>query len=198
MKKNIDKNAISLRIRELREKNNLSQIEFSKEINVSQQTISQIEKGIIAPSLEVLAKITSNFCISFDFLINGEETVSNSVSNVKKTTPKTTPNDEKGKVKGKEFSKVWDDMSNNMVADNAPEYLTLQNQQIQHLQEKINLLSQQISLLNQQLADKQQIIDLLKKEEVDFVEIVKKMDIFNTTSTKLPTKTKQELEKHKK
>lgn len=70
MKKNLDKNLISLKIRELREEKKLSQSEFSNEIGVSQQTISQIEKGIILPSLDVLSKITSNFCISYDSLLS--------------------------------------------------------------------------------------------------------------------------------
>ena len=50
----------------------LNQVMFSKEIEVTQQTVSQIETGVIAPSLEIIYKITGNFGISYDWIIAGE------------------------------------------------------------------------------------------------------------------------------
>ena len=68
----IDKKEIGKRIILVRKYLKLNQVAFSKEIEVTQQTISQIETGVIAPSLEIIYKITGNYGISYDWLITGE------------------------------------------------------------------------------------------------------------------------------
>ncbi len=64
--------SINKRISHIRKFNKLNQIEFSKLLNVKQSNISQIESGKIAPSLEILLKIISNFNISCEWLLIGK------------------------------------------------------------------------------------------------------------------------------
>lgn len=92
MKENLDKISIGLKIKQIRENNSLSQIAFSKELEVSQQTISQIEKGIIAPSLDILVRITSKYCISIDAILFDESIPKLSNDYSKKSIPKSIPN----------------------------------------------------------------------------------------------------------
>jgi transcriptional regulator with XRE-family HTH domain len=69
----IDKQSIGKRFKSIRKYLKLNQTDFSDAIEVSQQTISQIENGSIAPSLEIINKITSNYSIYYSWLIDGEE-----------------------------------------------------------------------------------------------------------------------------
>jgi transcriptional regulator with XRE-family HTH domain len=67
-----DKQSISKRILEIRKKNKLNQIDFADSIEITQQSLSQVENGIIAPSLDIILKITSKYCISHEWLLTGE------------------------------------------------------------------------------------------------------------------------------
>ena len=67
----IDKQAIGNKILSIRKDNNCSQIVFSKNLNISQQALSQIEKGLVLPSLDLLQKITSIYCIDYSFILGG-------------------------------------------------------------------------------------------------------------------------------
>lgn len=69
----IDKQGVALRIFELRNKNNLSQRVFAKSIEISQQTLSQVENGEIMPSIKVLHQITSKYSIDYSYLLEGEK-----------------------------------------------------------------------------------------------------------------------------
>lgn len=68
----IDKKLIGKRIFDLRVDNNLTQDEFAQKLEIKRSAISQIENGIIAPSLEVIIKICTNFNTHFDWIILGE------------------------------------------------------------------------------------------------------------------------------
>ena len=48
-------------LKELREKQNLTQAQVAKEIGITQQAYSLIEKGDICPSLETAMKISKYF-----------------------------------------------------------------------------------------------------------------------------------------
>ncbi len=64
--------SINERIKHIRKSNNLSQILFSEELNVKQATLSQVENGIIMPSLDIIKSIIGKFNISYEWLIDGE------------------------------------------------------------------------------------------------------------------------------
>ena len=59
-------------IRELRKKHNLSQVQFAKRLNVTQGAVSQWEKGATRPDTDMLARISSEFGIGIDDLMQGE------------------------------------------------------------------------------------------------------------------------------
>lgn len=57
------------KLRELRLKNGLSQVELSKILNISQTSYSQWERGICEPNIETLKKIARYFKVSLDILL---------------------------------------------------------------------------------------------------------------------------------
>ena len=57
------------KLRELRLKNGLSQVELSKILNISQTSYSQCERGICEPNIEMLKKIARYFKVSLDILL---------------------------------------------------------------------------------------------------------------------------------
>ena len=48
----------------------LSQYEFSRAINITQARVSQMERGLAAPSYEVLETLFKQFGISSDYIVN--------------------------------------------------------------------------------------------------------------------------------
>lgn len=62
-------NMIAERIKEIRQKNNYSQTDFGKLLNVSQDTVSMWERGKILPTIEHIYYICLNFGVSADFLL---------------------------------------------------------------------------------------------------------------------------------
>ena len=60
---------ISIRIKELRLENNLSQQSLAKEINVSQKAIDFWEKGINEPKASYVIKLAKFFNVSADYLL---------------------------------------------------------------------------------------------------------------------------------
>jgi transcriptional regulator with XRE-family HTH domain len=73
----LNKNAIGIRVSEIRKKLNLRQVDFAKEVEISQQALSQIEHGTILPSLDLLQKITSKYSIDYNFIIDGKAVLKN-------------------------------------------------------------------------------------------------------------------------
>lgn len=67
----IDKIEIGKRIYELRLERSLTQDEFAQQLEVKRSAISQIENGLIAPSLELANKISIKFSVPVDWIING-------------------------------------------------------------------------------------------------------------------------------
>jgi len=67
----IDKEQVGKRINQVRIDNNLTQEEFANNLDVKRSAISQIENGVIAPSLDLLNNISLVYKISLDWLING-------------------------------------------------------------------------------------------------------------------------------
>ena len=64
-------NEVNERIKQLRSVLNLTQIEFSEKIYVSQSTFGDIELGGRKPNDRILKLISTEFNVSFDWLKNG-------------------------------------------------------------------------------------------------------------------------------
>ena len=58
-----------LKIKEIRQKRNMSQIELSTKIEISQETISAYENGKAFPSIKTLIKIAKALNTSTDYLL---------------------------------------------------------------------------------------------------------------------------------
>ncbi|OMF32259.1 hypothetical protein BK133_14650 [Paenibacillus sp. FSL H8-0548] len=58
-------------IKKLRKQIELTQVEFSKQIGVSQGTLSDIEQGNCNPSIETLVSIQERYNVSFNWLLKG-------------------------------------------------------------------------------------------------------------------------------
>lgn len=57
-------------LRDLREDNDLRQKDIAKILNVSQNTYSQYETGVIALTAEVLIKLADYYNVSVDYLLD--------------------------------------------------------------------------------------------------------------------------------
>ena len=62
------------RIKELRQKNNMSQIRLSIELEVSQETVSAYENGKYYPSFQTLYRMANIFHTSIDYLMGLTDT----------------------------------------------------------------------------------------------------------------------------
>ncbi len=68
----MDNLSLGARIKKLRINKNLSQLDFSKLINVSNTTLSMYESDNRIPSDDVKKKIADFFGVSLDYLITGK------------------------------------------------------------------------------------------------------------------------------
>ncbi|MEC0091512.1 helix-turn-helix domain-containing protein [Paenibacillus macquariensis] len=66
-------NIIGQNIRKLRKAVGLTQIEFAKQINVSQGTLSDIEQGNCNPSMDTILSIHNQFEVTLDWLLKGSQ-----------------------------------------------------------------------------------------------------------------------------
>ncbi|MBP1574374.1 MAG: helix-turn-helix transcriptional regulator [Oscillospiraceae bacterium] len=57
-------------LRSIREDNDIKQKDVAKYLNVSQNTYSQYENGIISLTAEVLIKLAEYYNVSIDYLLN--------------------------------------------------------------------------------------------------------------------------------
>ena len=57
------------RIKELRQKENMRQVDFSQKFNITQATLSNWERGVHDPDNETLIKIANFFNVSTDYLL---------------------------------------------------------------------------------------------------------------------------------
>lgn len=58
-----------MRLKQLREENNLSQLDLANKLNMSQQAISAYEKGTREPDIDTIKKISDFFNVSTDYLL---------------------------------------------------------------------------------------------------------------------------------
>lgn len=84
---------LSEKLRVCRKKNNMTQEQFAKKLNVSRKTVSGWENGRSFPDIETLVNISNNFDISIDQLLKNSDNaidyyqleISNYNSNKRKT-----------------------------------------------------------------------------------------------------------------
>lgn len=67
-----DMQTIGKRLAEIRKNRNFKQTDLAEKLNVSQQVISNIERGVTAPDIEQLKKIADIYNISLDDLVGRE------------------------------------------------------------------------------------------------------------------------------
>ncbi len=60
-------------ILQLRKKNNLTQNNFAKKLNVTAQAVSKWENGRGIPDIEIIRKISKEFNVDIESILNGEE-----------------------------------------------------------------------------------------------------------------------------
>ncbi len=70
-----------LRLKELREQNNLTQVEFASEIGMLQQQYSRYEKGEREPQLKHIRRICKKFNVSADWLLGLDQTTEGDETN---------------------------------------------------------------------------------------------------------------------
>ncbi len=63
------------RLRKLRRRCDLSQIELATELGIDKQRISKYERGMTHPPLETLAQLSRRLGVSVDYLLMGEELI---------------------------------------------------------------------------------------------------------------------------
>lgn len=73
------------RLRELRLKNNLSQLELSKKLNISNVTLSQYENGVRRPDINTISDFADFFGVTADYLL-GRPNKHNSLKEKSKAT----------------------------------------------------------------------------------------------------------------
>lgn len=71
MKQN-PKESLSLKIKAIREVSGLTQEELAEKCDVSWRTISNLERGIVMPSLQLICKLSKQFNISIDELLSSK------------------------------------------------------------------------------------------------------------------------------
>ena len=64
--------ALGERLAEIRKSRKIKQIELAERLNVSQQVVSNIERGVTAPDIELLKKVADIYSISLDQLVGRE------------------------------------------------------------------------------------------------------------------------------
>ena len=67
--------SISERIKELREKQNLTQSGLAKKLNITRSAVNAWEMGISIPNVEKLVELSSLFNVSVDYLLGVNSSV---------------------------------------------------------------------------------------------------------------------------
>lgn len=70
----METNTLGGRVKQLRTKMGLTQLQLSIKLYVSESYIALIEADKRNPSMEIVSKLADFFCVTSDYLINGEQT----------------------------------------------------------------------------------------------------------------------------
>ena len=71
----MDKITLGLKIRQLREQRNLTQMEFAEMIDITDKALSKIEVGRNYPHLNTLMAISEELGVSLEFLVSENKTI---------------------------------------------------------------------------------------------------------------------------
>ena len=74
--------SISERIKELREKQNLTQSSLAKKLNITRSAVNAWEMGISIPNVEKLVELSSLFNVSVDYLLGVNSSFTINISNL--------------------------------------------------------------------------------------------------------------------
>jgi len=135
---------IGLRIKEIRNRNNLTQTDFCNIIDVKQANLSHIENNGKKISLEIILKIISNFNINIEWLLTGKGEMLKS---------------EKPKIE----SKIKNSWVGNTVVGEGNE-MNLQERGVDYGRENVKMLKQEIDYLKEQNKLLKDMIELMKKK----------------------------------
>lgn len=82
----------SNKLKELRKRNGITQLELSEKLGIGQSTIGMYETGIRKPSYEVIKRIADYFNVTVDYLISDDDNLyqieDTFINTVKKLSPK--------------------------------------------------------------------------------------------------------------
>lgn len=68
----MQKNTLGTRVKLLRNKRGLTQIQLANELYISESYIALIEADKRNPSMEIVSKLADFFCVTTDYLMNGK------------------------------------------------------------------------------------------------------------------------------
>ncbi len=72
----------SKRFKQLRQTQELTQVQLAEKLGVKKQSVSNWENDNIMPSVEMLTKIADYFHVSTDYLLGREETLTDGIASV--------------------------------------------------------------------------------------------------------------------
>lgn len=84
--------SISERIKELREKQNLTQSGLAKKLNITRSAVNAWEMGISVPNVEKLVELSSLFNVSVDYLLGINNSFNINISNLSEEEKKLVLN----------------------------------------------------------------------------------------------------------
>ena len=84
--------SISERIKELREKQNITQASLAKKLNITRSAVNAWEMGISIPNVEKLVELSSLFNVSVDYLLGVNSSFTINISNLSEEEKKLVLN----------------------------------------------------------------------------------------------------------
>ena len=74
---------ISERIKQLRERANLTQTELAKKLNITRSSVNAWEMGISVPSTQYIVELSSLFRVSTDYILNIDDNDTINITNLR-------------------------------------------------------------------------------------------------------------------
>ena len=84
--------SISERIKELREKQNITQSSLAKKLSITRSAVNAWEMGISIPNVEKLVELSSLFNVSVDYLLGVNSSFTINISNLSEEEKKLVLN----------------------------------------------------------------------------------------------------------
>lgn len=154
--------SISLRIKEIRNRNKMSGKEFSFLLGIDNSQFSKIEQGKLMPTLNQIMEISSNFNISLDWLLNGEGTIFKNELKDNSNTGTVVGSNIGGSIGG-HFINIIEQAEFEKIIREKEVEITRQSAMSQKVQKRIDDLNAKIDGLEQLLKSKDDMINYLNK-----------------------------------